>query len=157
MKKTLIILIVFMTIVSCSKDDESANTFLESFDNTVWKFDYTGTADGPHHYYVKFTNNTYAPLEIWGGSSADNEGGLYTCAYYRLFNLDSKTMLVENTVNGFVLRFETDPNFWNTLTFSKSSDDIALELKNTNVKDLYQGKKSSKDVGSLKTCSSPLF
>lgn len=159
-------LFAFLTVISlalllngCSKDDEntdSSSTFLETYDNTVWRFDYSGTLDGAHHFYFKFENNTYAPLKIWHGSSADNVGGSYTCTYYRLFNLDSKTMQVENTKDRFILRFETDPNFWVTYEFSINGDNLSLNQK-ANDNYLYKGEKSTKDLESLNKCSSPLF
>lgn len=128
MKKTLIILIVIMFIVSCSKDDES--TFLETFDNTVWRFDFTGTNDGPHHLYVRFRNDTDIIIERWIGSQADQN----FCSKFIYGDIEIYE-IVENSKDIFIFKYESDGLGYITLTFTRNGDKI-----------LFESKKSAKDI-----------
>lgn len=162
MKKTLFYLIAILIIVSCSKDDspESASTFLETYDNTVWKFEFSipniGGTPTTQTVYIRFKNNLKEPFGYWVNYG---ENPSEPCFDYFNFGLESITVdIIENSKDSFIMRCAFDsPGNILTFSFVKKGDSLGFEYKETengrtDLK-LSNGVKSTINVGSLKICN----
>lgn len=161
MKNTLFYLIAILTIVSCSKDDDdSSSTFLETYDNTVWKFEYTINDGGFDHKsttYIRFKNNLKEPFGYWNSYQMSTGDAL--CFNYINFGLESNTVdIIENSKDSFIMRAQFDlPGHYLTFSFIKNGDSIDYEYKESengrNDIFLSKGIKSTVAVGSLTICN----
>ena len=126
-KKTLlrsIFLLSFtLLLVSCSKDDDSASTFLERFDNTSW--------DNGGDYYMKFHNDEVNSVEVWNKSEE---------CYNRYFLASEDNLeLITNSENTLILKY-TDDN--ELVTFTVVGETIKIDFEDVDPEILYKSTNS---------------
>jgi len=155
----LSILIITVSIISCTNDSDeentSSNTFLERFNNTTWEYTYEKDLGGGEIYYItnyiKFNNNEANPIDEWEFYS-------YQSDCWEHYNYASwfEIEVIENSKERFVIKvIRSSETNW-THTFSVSGESILVNTITNDGSSTFDNTvsllRSNDDVESLKIC-----
>lgn len=109
----ILILLTSISLISCSNDDDTSDTFLKRFDNTEWDF----FGDGEE--YIKFQNDLRNPIVEW-----ENGGNCYT--YFNWSTL-KVLELIENSSDTLIVKWGAPGDIaYGTYTFSIEGESIKV-------------------------------
>lgn len=152
---TILILLTAFSLISCSNDgDTSADTFLERFHNTIWKYTYvqdTGNGNVNEDNYLRFNNNISNPIYVWEFYS-------YQSDCWEYYNYASRNIeVLENSRDTFILNVTYSDETSEVYTFNLVGDSMVV---NTITKDgpntfntTVSFHKTSDNVNNLKICN----
>ena len=111
--KKLILPLLFLTLINCSKDDEG-ETFLDKYDGTSWSVqeevyadgEFEEVADGGGVEVFTFSNGTYFYSQVVGG--APYPGAIDDCYQFKegtnvIFGLEITYKILKNEADEFLV------------------------------------------------------
>lgn len=111
------ILVIAISLNSCSNDDSSSNTLFESLDGSKWKATVNGYLG-----YVRLTNNLNKPIEIWDQEKSNN------CFDYYLYGSNYPTEIIENSKNIFIVKMIYSLETYEKFSITRMGDKLNVNI-----------------------------
>ena len=141
----IFVLSITLTFFSCNDDgtdDLSSNTLLKSLDKTIWELK---EDDGDMSYY-KFYDNISNPLEQWHPSGVD-------CYEHSFRAIVDDITILENSSSVFSMKAINRDNRQVVLSFSKSGDNLKIEIDKGERLTVYMSRTSVEAINELTICN----
>lgn len=149
-KASALALLLTLSLISCSSDEEEDKSFLEVHGGTVWKF---GAPEDGLSVYAQINSTESNPFEIWVYNSTGE------CYDFQSITDAGSPEVLQNRENKVEIRIGGTSGEYDILTMTVSGDILRVELNSYDEGGLIDEQKfilqrTSDNVAALPICTS---
>ena len=127
--KKLILVTTLLLAFACSKNDESGETFLDTYDGTSWRVEEDEDSDGGGVEVITFSNGTYIYSQVITGGTYP--GASNDCFQFKegpnvIFGLEMTYKILKNEADEFLLEATLLEVEMGTIKFAPQGENLLM-------------------------------